>query len=193
MSAAFQHIVTLLSFVLAVSVSHLLLTVVEIVRAGPRVRMSFVHALWMANGFLAVIGWWFGIWEVHAVDEWPVLSVLLNLAGVVCVFLAIAFVCPRIPDGGTVNLWEFHILHRRKYATFALGGNLIGIGQSLFARVVQNGSGQNLLIGILALATLAPLAAITFSSPTVQRLAAIATVTGMVLYIIVGAPVMRSS
>ena len=85
MSAAFQHIVTLLSFVLAVSVSHQLLTVVEIVRAGPRARMSFVHALGMANGFIAVVGWWFGIWEIHAVEEWPVLSVLLNLAGVVCV------------------------------------------------------------------------------------------------------------
>jgi len=193
MSAAFQHIVTLLSFVLAVSISHQLLTVVEIVRAGPRAKVSFVHALWMASGFLAVVGWWFGIWEVHAVQEWPVFSVLLNLAGVVCVFLAIAFACPRIPEGGTIDLWEFHSLHRRKYAAFALGANLIGIGQSVYARIIQNAPGQELLLAILALTTLAPLVAIFFSSPAFQRLAAIAIVTGMVFFIVVGAPVMRSS
>ena len=191
MTAAFQHIVTLLSFVLAVSVSHELLTVVEIVRAGPRTRPSFVHALWMANGFLAVIGWWFGIWEIHAVPAWPVYSVLLNLAGVVCVFLAIGFVCPRIPEGGSIDLWEFHSLHRRKYAAFALGGNLIGIGQSVFVRFLEGDPGRYVLAGILALTVLAPLTAISFSGLAVQRLAAIVVVTGMLLFIVVGAPVMR--
>ena len=49
MSAAFQHMVTLLSFVLALGVSHQLLTIVEMVRAGQRVKFSWVHAVWMAK------------------------------------------------------------------------------------------------------------------------------------------------
>jgi hypothetical protein len=36
MSAAFQHMTTLLSFVLALGVSHQLFTAVELVRAGTR-------------------------------------------------------------------------------------------------------------------------------------------------------------
>ena len=76
--SAFQHMVTLLSFVLALGVAHQLLSIVQIVRAGPRVKLSFVHALWMMTAFLQVIGWWFGIWDLKDIKEWPFAAVMAN-------------------------------------------------------------------------------------------------------------------
>jgi hypothetical protein len=192
MSAAFQHMVTLLSFVLALGVSHQLLTVVEIVRAGPRVKLSFVHALWMVNGFLAVVLWWTGIWDLRSIRDWPVISVLPNFGGAVCVFLSIAFACPRIPEDGAIDLAAFHDKHRRKYAAFFLVSTIIAIADSLYYGDVLNVPGQNLEAGILLFMALAALAAIFLSNPTVQRLAAIASVAGSTLFLLIGDPVLRS-
>jgi len=193
MSGAFQHMVTLLSFVLALGVSHQLFTVVELVRAGSRVRWSWVHALWMLNSFLAVIAWWFGVWDFHDIQEWPVLSVLLNFAAVLCVFLAIAFVCPRIPESGSIDLRQFHDLHSKKYIGFTVGEVVLGAGEALYYGNVYRVPGQNLQAAIIGFMGLAALVAFFVSRPVVQRIAAVAAVAASVAFLFVGDPVLRSN
>jgi hypothetical protein len=193
MSGAFQHMVTLLSFVLALGVSHQLFTVVEMVRAGSRVRWSWVHALWMLNSFLQVIAWWFGIWDFHNIQEWPILSVLLNLAAVLCVFLAIAFVCPRIPESGSIDLREFHKVHGKKYIGFTIGQIVLAIGEALYYGNVYNVPGQNLQAAIIGFIGLAALVALFVSRPMVQRIAVVAIVAASVVFLFVGDPVLRSN
>ena len=113
MTPVFQHVGTLLSFVLALVVSHELFNVVEIVRAGNRAKHSLVHAVSMASCFQAIIAWWIGLWDLRDVTRWPVIVVLALLAGVVALFLAVAFVCPRTPPAGPIDLWQFHLQNRR--------------------------------------------------------------------------------
>lgn len=190
MSAAFQHMVTLLSFVLAIGVSHQLFTAVEIVRAKARVTFSWVHAIWMANCFLAVIAWWIGIWDFHAIAVWPVASVLYNLAAVLCVFLSIAFVCPRISETETLDLWEFHLAHRKQYIGFTIAEVVIGIGDSLYYGNFYGVSRQGLQA--LILLTMGVVAAIGLFTPNarVQFWVAVGVAVLNFVFLFVGDPVL---
>lgn len=55
---AFGHVITLLSFVFALTVVYLPRTVAEFIRNWDRVRLSLPHALWMLNALLAAIANW---------------------------------------------------------------------------------------------------------------------------------------
>jgi len=147
----------------------------------------------MLNSFLAVIAWWFGIWDFHNIEEWSVFSVLLNLLAVLCVFLAIAFVCPRIPETGPIDLVKFHNLHSKKYIGFTVGELVLGAGEALYYGNVYNVPGQNLQAGIIGFMGITALAALFASNPTAQRIAAIATVAASVVFLVVGDPVLRSN
>jgi len=190
--SAFQHMVTLLSFVLALAVAHQLLSIVEIVRAGQRVSLSAVHALWMVNAFLQVIGWWFGIWDLRDVKDWPFVSVMANFAAVVCVFLAIAFVCPRIPESGKFDLWKFHLQNRRRYALFIAVTNALAIAVSLYYGSAYGVPGQTLEAAFMALILLGALAAMAFSSTSAQWLSAFASLGGTILFFVVADPILKS-
>jgi hypothetical protein len=139
MTPVFQHVGTLLSFVLALAVSHQLFNVVEIVRAGDRAKHSLVHAIWMASCFQGVIAWWIGFWDLRDVTRWPIAVVLSLLASVVALFLAVAFVCPRIPAEGGIDLWQFHLLPRRRHV---LRHRRSGAGVGVRRRIAQDENGR---------------------------------------------------
>jgi hypothetical protein len=190
MSAAFQHVVTLLSFVLALGVSHQLFTAVEIVRAGPRVKLSWVHGIWMANCFLGVIAWWIGIWDFHAIANWPVLSILYNLLAVLCVFLAIAFVCPRLQETETLDLWEFHLEHRKQYIAFTVASAAIATGDSLYYGYGYGVSGQGIQAVILTATAVFAAVALFTPNARVQLWVALAVNALYFMFFFVGDPVL---
>jgi predicted permease len=119
--------------------------------------------------------------------------ILCLLAGVIGLFLAIAFVCPRIPAAGEVDLWQFHLDNRRKYLAPALAAFFIATVISLCYDDVQNMPNQNLQAAIFACMIIAGLAAFFSSNATVQRLAAMAYFAGGVLFFVVGDPVLVST
>ena len=193
MTPVFQHMGTLLSFVLAFSVSHQLFAVVEIVRAKDRVKQSVVHSLWMANCFLAVVSWWIGFWDLREITQWPVIVVLALLAGVIALFLAVAFVSPRIPPAGSLDLWQFHLDNRRKYLTPLLSALFIAVVVSLYYGNVQSLPNQNIQAIIFACMILAGLVAFFSPNAMAQRIAAVAYFAGAVLYFAVGDPMLVSN
>jgi hypothetical protein len=189
---AFIHMVTLLSFVLAIAISHELFSVVEIVRAGARVKHSMVHAIWMLNCLLLVVGWWVGVWDLHVIRDWPVVSVLMNFAAVIPVFLAIAFVSPRVPAEGTLDLWDFHERSRKTYAPLIAVAAVLGSTIGMYYGAAFAVPGQNLQAVFTGLTALGALVTIFTSSLTAQRAAALISLAGTVLFLIVGDPVLRS-
>jgi hypothetical protein len=56
--SAFEHVMSLISFVFALAIAHLLTSAIAIFRAQPRVRFSFTHAVWMVVSLLQVMAWW---------------------------------------------------------------------------------------------------------------------------------------
>jgi hypothetical protein len=190
MSAAFQHMTTLLSFVLALGVSHQLFTAVELVRAGARVKWSWVHGIWMFNCFISVITWWIGTYDFHAIVEWPVGSILFNFTAVLFVFLPIAFVCPKVPSDGPLDLWEFHLAHRRQYVGFMIANSLMGAGDALYYGYAYGVARQGLQAAITIVLALVASVALFNTSARIQLVSAIGVMLTMLTFLFVGDPVL---
>jgi len=122
---AFDYLVTLLSFVYALALTHLLTSITELVRARDRVRFSWVQALWMTNALLLLLLNWLQQYANRAVHRWTVLNVTITFAFAVLQYFACSFVSPPVPERGPVDLQAFHDREKLTYLTaYALMGVL---------------------------------------------------------------------
>ena len=118
---AFDYVMTLMSFVYALAIAHLLATVGDIIGAWSRIRFSWLNAAWMMFAFLGVLVWWLGMWGTHDLKVWSVEPVAIFFLLAANLYLVTRLVCARIPHEGPVDLAAFHNLEGRKYmAAFAV-------------------------------------------------------------------------
>lgn len=112
---AFEHIISLLSFVYALAIAHLLTTAARLIGSHERVRFSWLHAYWMINALIVLIIDWISYWDMRGLSGWTVLNILFVLAQAFTDYMQAALVCPEIPAEGTVDLIAFHDTHSRRY------------------------------------------------------------------------------
>ena len=113
---AFDFVVTLYSFVYALGIAHILATVGDIMRAGKRVRFSWLNAGWMLNIFLAIVAWWISLWDLRSTASWSMATVLVFFAVACLLYLLARLVCPPIAPEGPVDLQLYHREEGWKYA-----------------------------------------------------------------------------
>lgn len=113
---AFDFVITLYSFVYALGVAQILGTVGDMVRAGGRLRFSWLNAGWMANVLLAIVAWWLSLWDLRAESSWPLSTVLVFFAVACLLYLLARLVSAPIAAEGTVDLRAYHLEEGRKYA-----------------------------------------------------------------------------
>ncbi|HLY05857.1 MAG TPA: hypothetical protein VKR31_08935 [Rhizomicrobium sp.] len=112
---AFAHVLSLLSFVYALAIAHLLGTAARLIGARERVRFSWFHAYWMLNALVVLVVDWISYWDMNSVPRWTVVSIFIVLAQSFADFMQAALVCPEIPPEGTIELPAFHASHARRY------------------------------------------------------------------------------
>ncbi len=113
---AFDFVITLYSFVYALGVGQILSTVGDMIRAGKRLRFSWLNAAWLLNILLTIVAWWLSLWDLKAEPRWPMLTVLV-LFSVACLLYVLArMVSAPIPQKGPVDLQRYHLEEGRKYA-----------------------------------------------------------------------------
>ena len=113
---AFEFVMTLYSFVYALGVAQILGSVGDLVRAGRRVRVSWLNAGWMLNILLAIVAWWLSLWDLRAEPSWPMSTVLVFFVVACLLYLLARLVSPPIPQDGPVDLRLYHQQEGRKYA-----------------------------------------------------------------------------
>ncbi len=113
---AFDFVMTLYSFVYALGVAQILATVGDMVRAGKRLRFSWLNAGWMLNILLAIVAWWLSLWDLRAEANWPMLTVLVFFAVACLLYLLARLVSAPIAQEGVVDLRLYHQQEGRKYA-----------------------------------------------------------------------------
>jgi hypothetical protein len=96
---AFEHVISLLSFVYALAIAHMLLSISQIIRNWQRVRLSWLHAFWMAIAFAVLISNWLSYWDLHAIPDWSVGSIVFTFVMASVNYLQAALVCPGNSDG----------------------------------------------------------------------------------------------
>ena len=158
---AFEHVISLLSFVYALAIAHLLTTVARLIAARERVRFSWFHAYWMLNALLVLVIDWIGFWDMHNVASWTIASIFVVLAQSFVDYMQAALVCPEIPAEGAIDLQAFHATHARRYigafavtAVMAAADNLYFGGIYNVARVLTENVAVVPLIFIATFATL---------------------------------------
>jgi len=113
--AAFGHVLTLISFVFAVSLAQLLIRISALVTAREKVEFSGLSGLAMANAILLVYMNWLAMWELRDAGNWNLLSITITFLFA----LSICFVCtlaaPQVLTDGPVDLDAFYWKQRRTY------------------------------------------------------------------------------
>jgi len=113
--AAFGHVLTLISFVFAVSLAQLLIRISALVSAREKVKFSGLSGLAMANAILLVYMNWLAMWELHDAANWNLLSITVTFLFT----LSICFICtlaaPQFLADEPVDLDAFYWKQRRTY------------------------------------------------------------------------------
>jgi hypothetical protein len=104
---AFEHVTTLLSFVFALALTHLLARIAELIVARDRVRFSGLLALGMVNAVLVVFANWLSLWDVRLIKTWDLSSITVNFLFAINVFLICVLVGPKAHDEGPIDLEDF--------------------------------------------------------------------------------------
>ncbi|MGH6872326.1 MAG: hypothetical protein ACREHE_12560 [Rhizomicrobium sp.] len=112
---AFEHVISLLSFVYALAIAHLLTTAARLIGARERVRFSRLHAYWMLNALIVLVADWISFWDVRTLPSWTVASILVVLTQSFVDYMQAALVCPEVAPEGPIDLVAFHRIHARRY------------------------------------------------------------------------------
>jgi len=113
---AFDFVITLYSFVYALAVAQILSTIGDMIRAGKRLRYSWVNAGWMLNVLLAIVAWWLSLWDLRTEQRWGMAIVLVFFAVACLLYVLARMVSAPISSEGTVDLQAYHREEGRKYA-----------------------------------------------------------------------------
>ncbi len=161
---AFEHVISLLSFVYALAIAHLLTTVARLIGARERVRFSWFHAWWMLNALVVLVLDWISYWDMHALANWSMVSIGVVLVQSFADYMQAALVCPEIPPEGEIDLVAFHQTRARRYigaftvtGVWALVDNLYFGGSYDVVELLQ----QNLVV--------IPLIAVALTATIVRR------------------------
>ncbi|RYG33656.1 MAG: hypothetical protein EON93_09245, partial [Burkholderiales bacterium] len=111
----FEFVFALYSVIGSLAIAHLLAGVAGLLRARRRVKLSWVHALWMWATFASVVGNWASEWAHHDMEAWPAWSVLLSVTMLVISYLTCYLVTPDIAETGEIDLRAFHARERVSY------------------------------------------------------------------------------
>jgi hypothetical protein len=171
---AFDYIITLLSFVYALAIAHLLATVAELIRARRRVRFSWLNAAWMLVGLLTAVAWWIGMWDMRAIPAWSRFLIGFLFVTAFVIYVQVRLVCPDVAKDGEIDLPKFHRDSGREYiAAFAFTAALTVVANIMFGEItsVREILVQN--VAVAPMAAVAVIAAISFR-PWVQTSAAVA-------------------
>jgi hypothetical protein len=113
--AAFSHVLTLISFVFAVSLAQLLIRISALVTVRDKVVFSGLSCLAMANAILLVYTNWLAMWELHNAGIWDLLSITITFLFA----LSICFICtlaaPHIDADHPTDMDAFYWRQRKTY------------------------------------------------------------------------------
>ena len=104
---AFGYVSVIMSVVIGLGLSHLLTGVVELFKARRRVRFYWVHLVWVVLIFVGHIFLWWTMWNLRLIRAWNFFSFLLILLAPVLLYVAAAFLVPKIDDEGSLDLRDY--------------------------------------------------------------------------------------
>lgn len=116
---AFSYVSVIFSVVIGLGLSHLLTGAVELFKARGRVKFYWVHLFWVALIFVGHIFMWWTLWNLRLLRGWDFFSFLLMLLAPVLLYVAAAFLIPKVEPGLSLDLKEY--FYENHSAFFGVG------------------------------------------------------------------------
>lgn len=104
----YEFIITFLSFIYALALTHLLLATARMIRHRDRIRFSGPHLLWMVVALLSLAGNWMGAWDLHSQRTLTLATIGIAITFAILNYLACALVSPDFEDAADYDLQRFH-------------------------------------------------------------------------------------
>ena len=112
---AFNHVLTLISFVFAVSLAQLLVRISALVASRDKVVFSGLSALAMANAILLVYLNWLAMYELRDAGHWNLLSISLMFLFSLSICFISTLAAPQVLGDGTIDMEAFYWTQRYTY------------------------------------------------------------------------------
>lgn len=112
---AFNHILTLISFVFAVSLAQLLLRISALVASRDKVVFSGLSALAMANAILLVYLNWLAMYELRDAGHWNLLSISVMFLFSLSICFISTLAAPQVLGDDPIDMEAFYWTQRNTY------------------------------------------------------------------------------
>lgn len=141
----FEIVVTLLSFVYALALTHVLASAGALILERDRVRFSLTQALWMAVAPLLLFNNWLSLAALDGANWTARLSFEAFLFGV-AQYVGCVLVSPRTSSAGEIDMAAHHDRHGRLFKAVFIGiGIAAMIGNVRHAGLFGRGVGEALV------------------------------------------------
>jgi hypothetical protein len=177
---------SLVSFVFALAIAHLLTGAIAIFRARSRVIFSFTHAAWMIISLMQVMLWWLAFWDFRLMKSWNVGYVAFTLLAGILVYVYTGLVCPEVPKHGPLDLEDYHRRHGREYIAVYLALGVVGFVYGAVYGYLYNIPEQTAQNAVIAPMTLVAIVAVIFPNRTLQTVCATVMLALYPVYLYVG-------
>lgn len=94
----FEYFIGLYTIIVGLGIALLVRSVGQMIEGAGRVRVYWVHAVWLVLIFFTHVASWFFLWKYHGIAEWRVLESLLLLLVPICLYLASHLAVPEISE-----------------------------------------------------------------------------------------------
>jgi hypothetical protein len=109
----FDYVMALASVVIGLALTQLMQGVAGLIEAPGRVRIWWVHLIWVAYVTLTAILWWWYEFLLHSVPVWTFARYAFVLFYAFVIYLTAAVLCPRSCDGFAT--YEDYFMARRPW------------------------------------------------------------------------------
>lgn len=111
----FNHVLTLVAFVFAVSLAQVLLRISALIAAREKVAYSGLSALAMANAVLLVYSNWLAFWELRGATDWNLLSISVMFLFSLSVCFISTLAAPQWHGDAPLDMESFYWRQRKIY------------------------------------------------------------------------------
>ena len=122
---AFSYVSVMMSVVIGLGLSHLLTGTAELFKARRRVTFYWVHLVWIALIFVGHIFLWWTMWNLRLISHWNFFSFLSLLLAPVLLYVAAAFLIPKVDADSSINLREY--FYENQAAFFSVNAAFVAL------------------------------------------------------------------
>lgn len=123
----FDYVMILASIVIGLALAHLMQGVVSLVTT--KVRVWWVHLVWVAFMLLMSVGWWWWEYTLHELVRWTFDIYVFVLLYAFAIYLTSALLFPREFDGHA-SYETYFLAHRRWFFGLQIALSLIDLADS---------------------------------------------------------------